>query len=757
MSNPTTEFESVLREAGLTPGEIIADGTLHRCGTSDKPNGKNGWYIFHGDHPASGAYGDWRTGMTETWTANGEKALTKAERQALKARMERDKAAREEETARRHAEAREKAKRIWNACPPAPADHPYLIRKSVIFDGLRLSMDGRLVVPVLDEAAAIQSLQFIAPDGGKRFLTGGKTTGGFFAIKGGRGPLYVAEGFATAATVHAATGETVLAAFNAGNLEAVAVMARAKYPDREIIICADDDRQTESNPGLTKGDEAARRIGGLVAVPKFADLDAGTDFNDLAAAEGLEVVKAQLAEVRPPEEKAQGLPGSLAASRGGRKKSSPQIPLARMVAASYGPGNLIYGQGAFWLWSGQGVWERLDDRAVKQQIHHVAESEVTGRNAVDSILDLMKTEAFRADVDLDPPGLFINVLNGELHYSPQGWELRPHIREHYRTTQIPVAFDPEASAPRFEQFLGEVFHGDPDAPEKSVIICEALGYSLLASCAYEKFFLLIGIGANGKSVLLRLLTDLAGAANVAAVQPSQFDNRFQRAYLCGKLVNIVTEIAEGADIADAQLKAIVSGELTTAERKFQPPFDFRPFCTCWFGTNHMPHTRDFSSGMIRRAEILQFNRVFAGSEQDHMLPEKLKAELPGILNLALQGVAGVFERGVFTSAPSSEAAKHDWMLESDQVAQFAAECCEFGQGHEVESATLYRQYSAWGEEAGIKRLLNRKNFSTRMVRLGAELCRGSRGVRLLAGVRLHQNHDARVAGDTFPHFTPKGM
>ncbi|WP_051261651.1 DUF3987 domain-containing protein [Desulfovibrio inopinatus] len=334
MRTPLTEFENILHDAGLVPGEVIPDGVLHRCGTSEKPACKNGWYIFYEDYPASGSFGNWRTGLIETWTAKNEKSLTKVERQALKARIERDKAAREEETAKRHAEARKKAQSILNACLPAPTNHPYLVRKGVTVDGLRISKDGRLVVPVYDEIGVVMSVQFISPDGSKRFLTGGKIAGGFIALKGGTGPLHIAEGIATAATIHTATGETVLAAFNAGNLEAVAVMAREKYPDREIILCADDDRETEGNPGLTKATEAARKVNGFVAAPLFANQAAGTDFNDMAASQGLEAVKAQLAEAQPPKESGQvnAFPKGFVESKGPEK--SVRIP-------QDGPGNLL--------------------------------------------------------------------------------------------------------------------------------------------------------------------------------------------------------------------------------------------------------------------------------------------------------------------------------------------------------------------------------------------------------------------------------
>ena len=176
---------------------------------------------------------------------------------------------------------------------------------------------------------------------------------------------------------------------------------------------------------------------------------------------------------------------------------------------------------------------------------------------------------------------------------------------------------------------------------------ELFGYSLLTTARYEKFVILIGSGANGKSVLLDLLINFVGPENAAAVQPSKFDSPFQRAYLSGKLVNAVSELAVGEEIKDDKMKAISSGELVTCEHKFKDPFDLKPFCTIWLATNHLPHTRDFSPALFRRALIITFNWVFQEHEQDKTLKEKLTAELPGILNLALTAIGGVFRRGIF--------------------------------------------------------------------------------------------------------------
>ncbi|MDO9083680.1 MAG: DUF927 domain-containing protein, partial [Humidesulfovibrio sp.] len=158
----------------------------------------------------------------------------------------------------------------------------------------------------------------IAEDGGKLFLAGGRTKGGYFAIKGAAGPLYIAEGLATGLSIREATGQTVLCAFNAGNLEHVAAHARQKYPERELVLCADDDHATDGNPGLSKATAAALAVGATLAVPSFREpLDAQgkarTDFNDLHQAEGLDVVRAQLAGASKPV--------AVAASEKNRKKA----------------------------------------------------------------------------------------------------------------------------------------------------------------------------------------------------------------------------------------------------------------------------------------------------------------------------------------------------------------------------------------------------------------------------------------------------
>ena len=302
-------FAEALAAAGLVvEGVPVADGALHRCGVAGNPRGKDGAYRIHRDAPACCWWRNWGTGDTGTRTLAPEKDMSPAERQTLRERIAAARKAAEEEQSKRHAAATKLARVLWERATPAPDSHAYLVRKQVPALGLRQDAQGRLVVPVRDADGGLVSLQFILPEKpvngpDKLFLKGGRTAGGWFAIparNGGHdGPLCIAEGYATAASIHLATGHACLAAFNAGNLSAVASMARKRYPDREIILCADNDVRTDDRPntGVEAATKAAQAVGGKLAVCP-AHEGRPTDFNDLHCLRSLEAVAAAVEKAR---------------------------------------------------------------------------------------------------------------------------------------------------------------------------------------------------------------------------------------------------------------------------------------------------------------------------------------------------------------------------------------------------------------------------------------------------------------------------
>jgi len=299
-ANSAEAFRAVLIESGLTPGEVVPDGKLRRCPTIEKPRSENGWHVLHTDPPA-GAFGDWGTGLSETWSMTSE-PLPPAERQRLREAIEEQKVEREAKQVEEQRAAIKKARQYLEGLTPATAENPYLKRKGVKPCPGLLAADGPdLILPVLSPADnKPMSYQKIAPDGSKKFAPGAPMAGGFFVVKGDKGPLLLAEGLATALSLHVAKGATVLVAFSAGNLGTVAEMARKRYPERRIIVCADNDTETAAkigkNPGVEAATAAALTVNGLVASPPD-----GGDWNDTHHAQGIEAVKAGIEAAMTPE------------------------------------------------------------------------------------------------------------------------------------------------------------------------------------------------------------------------------------------------------------------------------------------------------------------------------------------------------------------------------------------------------------------------------------------------------------------------
>ena len=215
-------------------------------------------------------------------TNRHERELTEAERKAYKRRMDALRKAHEAEQRAKQAQAAEEAAQLWLKSQPCQ-EHPYLTAKGVKAHGLRVH-GGLLLVPLRDANGVLHSLQTIDRNGDKRFLSGGRVKGCYHSIGRPSGRIVVAEGYATASTIHEDAGSAVAVAFNGGNLLPVAKALRSKYPCIDLVIAADDDWQTPSNPGMTAATEAARAVGGLLAVPDFTGLQRGpkdTDFNDL--------------------------------------------------------------------------------------------------------------------------------------------------------------------------------------------------------------------------------------------------------------------------------------------------------------------------------------------------------------------------------------------------------------------------------------------------------------------------------------------
>lgn len=279
-SDPTAAiFEDFASNGIDPPSTIFFDGKIHRFGKKNRY-----WYVAH-RHPIPVCiYGDWKFGTKNKYIHHDTHSMPVNERLQLQNTIKKLEKKRLEDKEQQYKVASEKAQELWAEAQPA-IFHEYLKRKQILPLGIKVDQHNNLLIP-LSEGNSIQSLQFIQPDGTKRFLKGGKTKGMYHTIGHENQPkqLLVCEGIATGCTLHMETKESVIVAFNASNLVPVAKVIRKKHPNSKILICGDNDHSTEGNPGKQAAITAARSCGGNWTIPDFAGLKPSskdTDFNDL--------------------------------------------------------------------------------------------------------------------------------------------------------------------------------------------------------------------------------------------------------------------------------------------------------------------------------------------------------------------------------------------------------------------------------------------------------------------------------------------
>lgn len=334
--DPLRDFGDAIRGAGLVlEGDPVMDGKLHRVAIEGRPKGLDGAYVGYLDGRPAGHIQNFVTGEKQNWKLEGPQ-LNDAERAELAAQAAANKQRRSAELADQHEEAARKAQYRWDkAQPMGPTETtPYTERKQV--PALDLRRDGdNLLVPLRDADGKLWSVQTIFPEKkevvvGKapidKVLTKDAKKEGNFHLVGQVEPgatIIVAEGYATMASVHLATGLPTAMSVDAGNLDAVVASLQAKHPTSPIFIAADDDRfpnperPQDPNVGLTKAIETAGNRGVGVLVPVFrSDEGRVKDFNDLHVTEGLAVVRQQLQDgIERGMALSHGLAVSLAAER----------------------------------------------------------------------------------------------------------------------------------------------------------------------------------------------------------------------------------------------------------------------------------------------------------------------------------------------------------------------------------------------------------------------------------------------------------
>lgn len=280
-------------------------------------------------------------------------------------------------------------------------------------------------------------------------------------------------------------------------------------------------------------------------------------------------------------------------------------------------------------------------------------------------------------------------------------EFSPDVIEFDR---IPVVYDPSAYCADLDKMLNRVFLGDREVIN---LFEEMVGACLLKRNSYQKAFILIGSGSNGKSTVLELLEEFLGVRNYSSLPLEKVTDRFNMAELENRLANIGDDIDNVAIKDSGTLKKMISGESITVERKGERPFKLSPYATHIYSANAIPRSFDKSDGFYRRWLFVPFNAKFTPEDPDYdpLIYEKISTDeaLSYLLNIGIRGASRLIKRGRFTEPASvREALEHyktdnsttlSWIDDKDLDADYFLD-------HSTDQ--LYADFTDWCKLSGIK-------------------------------------------------------
>ena len=268
---------------------------------------------------------------------------------------------------------------------------------------------------------------------------------------------------------------------------------------------------------------------------------------------------------------------------------------------------------------------------------------------------------------------------------------------------ISVSYTPEAECPVFLNFLNDVFESNQELIR---FVQQAVGYSLTGSTSEQCLFIMIGDGANGKSTFINVINKLLGSYGTTAASHTLIANGGgsigdDLVDLIGARLITVSETEEGQSLAEAKIKQMTGGDTLKARPLYGTFVEFSIIGKLWLATNNLPQINNTDHGIWRRIKAIPFNRTFTAKEQDKHLSDKLMAELPGILNWAIQGCLG-WQKDELQTPQIIEDQVAEYKSAMDSITQFIQDECEVDKDHSYAASKFYQAYRDWCSGAGRK-------------------------------------------------------
>ncbi|HEF5700866.1 MULTISPECIES: DNA primase family protein [Bacillus] len=367
--------------------------------------------------------------------------------------------------------------------------------------------------------------------------------------------------------------------------------------------------------------------------------------------------------------------------------------------------------GRLFLYHRKGVFEELSKVELGKVIRtlmHEGRRNSWNSKAEEEVVKALLRESNTVE-EMNSNRNFINLKNGMLGLD--SFELHPHHPSYLSTVQLPMHYDSNAVAPAFMQFLSEITLDDEELIR---VHQEILGYLLSAETKAEKAFFFYGSGANGKSVLASIITKLVGKENVSSIPLAEFSKQFGLEGLINKTVNIAAENEMGGKALKTEnFKAIVSGDTITINIKYYPSITYKPHCKLVFVVNNLPDSMDVTNGFFRKLMLLPFRRTFKPNERNVNLTQELLAELPGILNWAIEGLKRLRENNYqFSQCNVIEECHQTYYAEQNPVKEFFNEHVVLKEGIRTRQSDFHGKYLTWLTMQGIddKGTKSKQNF-----------------------------------------------
>jgi len=356
---------------------------------------------------------------------------------------------------------------------------------------------------------------------------------------------------------------------------------------------------------------------------------------------------------------------------------------------------IVLAEGNFVLYNHhRGLYVTVDDVLIGKVIRflmHEVKNDIWTSSYEAEILKALLLEVPIIEA-FNPDNKYLNVENGMLNIYTLS--LTNHSPDFYSNVRVPISYDEEEKCKLFERVIDEITQGD-----KSLInvIQEIFGYCLIAGIKAEKAFMFFGSGSNGKSLIANILIALVGMNNVSTIPLKQFSEQFGLEGLIGKALNIATENeVSHMKMNTESLKAIISGDPINIQRKYKTSVRYTPTCKLLFLVNTLPDTWDNTYGFYRKIEIIPFRRKFTDEDKDIDLFNKLKLELPGILNWSIIGLRRLIANHYkFSNSEAIEDMKREYEEEQNPVLKFYNNCLLPRKGVSVSKRDVLAAYNDW--------------------------------------------------------------